>query len=149
MAVWQSQANFPSATARTRQTVAHLRAALDGPVLLAAEDYFQTAPDGEQVTLACLAAVGEEPLRSIAERRAEATGIPSGRAFHMVKQHFGLLVPILLAERFGAERVLTYRQSVNGPSSTRKVPYEWKSRLPWVTSYTPHRLITRNPSGSD
>lgn len=141
MAIWQSQRDFPSETPRTRQVVAYLDQILGVAIIeRAMAEYFSKNREGEQVTLACLAAIGEEHVRAIAERKAAAKGKSMDELFGMVKQHIGLWVAIVLARNYGPEKVLTYRRDSDGPSSTRQVPDLWKPELHWVSSYTPHKV---------
>lgn len=141
MAVWQSQKDFPSETPRTKQTVAYLDIEIGRDRLFACfKEYFDREPDGEQVTLAVLRAVGRAEVEVLAKKKAKAKNTSPARMFNMVKQHIGLWVAVRLAAYYGPEAVTTYRQTPNGPSSTRQVPDLWKPELEWVTSYTPHRV---------
>lgn len=142
MAVWQSQKDFSSETSRTKQTVAYLDQEVGRHVLeRAMDEYFIKWPNGEQVTLACLNAIGETKLRALAAKKAKVKGKTENSMFSMLKQHAGLWTAIVLARKYGAGKVFTYRQKPNGPSSTRQVPDLWKPELNWLSSYTPHKII--------
>lgn len=142
MATWQKQKDFPSETARTREAVSYLDREIGREALTQMfEDYFRDNAEGEQVTLAVLRGIGQRRAEELAEAKAKAKGKPVATMRNLVKQHIGLWVAINLARHYGAERVETYRQSPNGPSSTRKAPDSWKPELDWVNSYTPHRLV--------
>lgn len=141
MAIWQLQRDFPSETPRTRQAVAYLEQRIgSGTIERAMSEYFSEHPEGEQVTLACLEAIGEDQVRAIAEQQASSKGRSADSLFGMVKQHIGLWVAIVLARKYGADKVFTYRREAGGPSSTRQVPDLWKPSLGWVSRYTPHKV---------
>lgn len=143
-AVWQSQSDFPSETARTREAVSYLDREVGRAELFRIfDDYFSANPEGEQVTLAVLKGIGLKKVEQIATAKAKAKAKPVTAMRNLVKQHIGLWVAIRLADRYGAESVLTYRQRLNGPSSTRKAGDSWKPELNWVTAYTPHRVLAK------
>lgn len=129
-AIWKPQSVKPSTTARSRERTAWLRP-LRATFVEAIRAYYAQEPDGEQVTLACLRAVGPVALR-------EAGGA-IGRGEQEVKMDAGLYVPMVLAALAGAENVATYRDEITGKNSTRPRSSRWFD-LDWVSSYTPHRV---------
>lgn len=151
MAIWQTQKDFPSETARTREAVSYLDREIGKSALFRIFDhYFTKTPDGEQVTLAALKEIGLRRVSQLASAKAKAKGKTVAAMRNLVKQHIGLWVAIGLASYYGADSVETYRQRPSGPSSTRKVPDSWHPDLNWVTAYTPHRLVrTGNPPAKE
>lgn len=127
--------------------MAYLDQALSSAIIYRTMDvYFSKNPESEQVTLACLATVGEEHVRLIAEQKAAVKGRSADELFGMVKQHIGLWVAIALARKYGPRRVFTYRRDADGPSLTRQVPDLWKPELHWGSSYTPYGVtLETNP----
>jgi len=142
MAVWQSQEEKSSKTPRTEQLVAYLEREIGWAVIESAmEKYLRANPSGEQITLACFEAVGEAPLRRIADRTAQRKGKDPAKVFDQVKQHFGLWIAIVASDKYGPKNVQTHRRHAGGSSSTRSVPDLWKGSIPWVSSYSPHRIF--------
>ncbi|MCX5796613.1 MAG: hypothetical protein NTY77_14055 [Elusimicrobia bacterium] len=130
MYTWISQRRFSSRTARTVERTRYLES-LRGDLERAIRHYFERDPRGEQVTLACLAAVGKEEAQNIARH--------NGRTLDGVKQDIGLYVAILLGDLFQLEGVETYRDGKTLRNATRSRPPRW-NELAWVSKYTPHRL---------
>lgn len=130
MYTWVTQRRFPSRTTRTAERTRYLEP-LRESIEREIRSYFDRDPRGEQVTLACLAAVGREGAEDIARH--------NGRTFDGVKQDIGLYVAILLSGLFRPEGVETYRDSGTLRNATRLRPRRW-SELAWVSKYTPHRL---------
>lgn len=126
MAQWILQSSVPSITAAARSRTSYL-APLLGEVIAAIEAYFEASPNGEEVTLAVLQALGRERLEQV---RGE-------RSFGRVKQDVGLLVAQTLADLYGANRVETLRRDNGKSVSARR--NTWQS-LDWVNSFAPHRL---------
>lgn len=128
---WIRQNQFTSRNPRSLQRTNYLRG-LENVILQTFQSYLSPrADDKTQVTLACLEAIGENAVRGLAEQ--------TGRSFDTVKQDIGLFVPILLCERYGANRVETYRDSQSFRPGSRTRPKDW-AKLSWVNRYTPHRL---------
>jgi hypothetical protein len=96
-------------------------------VVEAIENYLRDNPDGEDVTLAVLQAVGRQRLKAFAK----------DRTFDRVKQDVGLLVAQTLVDLFGAIRVQTLRREDRKGTSARRNTW---TQLPWVNSYAPHRV---------
>lgn len=130
MYTWISQRRFSSRTARTVERTRYLESLRDG-LVREIRNYFERDPRGEQVTLACLAAVGREDAQHIARH--------NGRTLDGVKQDIGLYVAILLGDLFQLEGVETYRDENTLRNATRSRPPRWRE-LAWVSKYTPHRL---------
>lgn len=112
----------PAAIARTAW-LSPLAAAVDDAITA----YFATSPTGEDVTRAVLGAIGRERLERVA----------GSRTLNRAKQDLGLLVAQTLVSRFGAINVSTWR---NGRTAVTR-PNRDKT-LPWVNSYTPHRVAS-------
>jgi len=129
-ATWTSQTQKSSTSSGTRERTAWLRP-FRATFVQAIVQYFREEPDGEQVTLACLRAIGPENLRD--------AGARIGRGTMEVKMDAGLYVPILLVELAGADNVFTYRDDQTGKNSTRPRSSRWVG-LEWVSSYTPHKV---------
>lgn len=127
MAQWVPQNEFSSVTAAARSRTAYL-APLIRPVLQAIEDYIASEPDGEEVTLAVLREIGEEPLRQASQ----------GRSFDRAKQDVGLLVAQSLVDLYGASCVHTLRRDDRKAVSARRNTW---SDLGWVRNYAPHRIL--------
>lgn len=127
---WISQRDRPSRNARTVERTKYLEF-LRGELERTIRNYFERDPRGEQVTLACLAAVGRQGARDIARHNR--------RTLDGVKQDIGLYVAILLGELFRLEGVETYRDENTLRNATRSRPPRW-NELTWVSKYTPHRL---------
>jgi hypothetical protein len=96
-------------------------------VVEAIENYLHDHPDGEDVTLAVLQAIGRQRLQAFAK----------DRTFDRVKQDVGLLVAQTLVDLFGAIRVHTLRREDRKGSSARRNTW---TQLPWVNSYALHRV---------
>ena len=129
-ASWISQAQYCSRTNRSLERVRYLDA-VRPLIRKQAESYFRDYPDGEQVTLACLAAVEEKLLETLSQEYELNT--------RTVKQDLGILVPLVLIDLVGPEGVETYRHSESLKNSTRSCPKRFAKRS-WVSRYTPHRL---------
>ncbi|MBK7978307.1 MAG: hypothetical protein IPK07_35355 [Deltaproteobacteria bacterium] len=126
LAVWVSQEERPSVTPQARRRTAHL-ANLDAVAEQAIDAYLEREPEGDEVTLAVLSAVGPDRLRATAPKVH-----PDRR-----KQDLGLLVAQLLVDKFGPRRVLTLRGDDRRSPSTRRNTW---TDLPWVNRFTPHRV---------
>jgi len=131
--VWIKQGEFGSDRPRTRERVAYLTmdASVSDTVERAIRDYFEREPAGEQVTLNCLAALGQA--------RVEATARNWHKSPDTVKQDLGLLVPIRLCQLAGTENVETLRDESTRRNATRQRSSRWPM-LTWVSKYTPHRV---------
>ncbi|MBI5246687.1 MAG: hypothetical protein HY923_05860 [Elusimicrobia bacterium] len=130
MYAWIPQTRFSPRKARTVERTRYLEP-LNATLEREIRDYFERDPRGEQVTLACLAAVGEEGARDIARRNR--------RTLDGVKQDLGLYVAIMLGDLFPLEDIETYRDEKTLRNATRSRPPR-RSELAWVSKYTPHRL---------
>lgn len=129
MTQWILQSRVPSITPATRNRTAYL-APLLNDVIAAIKAYFETKPDGEDVTLAVLQALGYERLQ-----------LTRGtRTFGRVKQDVGLLVAQTLADLYGANYVETLRRGDGKSVSARR--NTWPT-LDWVNSFAPHRRLHR------
>ncbi len=113
-------------TPQARRRTAHL-ASLDSVAEQAIDAYLEHEPEGDEVTLAVLTAVGADRLRATAPKVH-----PDRR-----KQDLGLLVAQLLVDKFGPRRVLTLRGDDRRSPSTRRNTW---AELPWVNRFTPHRV---------
>lgn len=130
MQIWIPQSVFPSRTTRTLARTRYL-AGVRGALVRAIERYHASEPGGEEVTLACLEAVGEAGVHDLARTH--------GRTYDTVKQDLGLFVAILLAETYPPEQVETYRDETTRKNAVRVRPSR-RGGLDWVSKYTPHRL---------
>lgn len=126
MAQWISQSNVSSLSKSARSRTAYL-APLLSEVLDAVDTYLTEHPDGEEVTLAVMRAVGLEGLNSLC----------GDRSIDTAKQDLGLLVATTLVDVYGSKAVDTYRRDDGRAVSSRRNTWE---DLPWVRSYTPHRV---------
>lgn len=106
-----------------------------GDVIAAIEAYFEANPDGEEVTLAVLQALGRERLEQFR----------GARTFGRVKQDVGLLVAQTLADLYGANRVETLRRDDGKSVSARR--NTWPD-IDWVNSFAPHRLLHAGPGNA-
>jgi hypothetical protein len=97
-------------------------------VLTAIETYVAANPDGEEVTLAVLKAIGEDRIRQVS----------TGRSFDRAKQDVGLLVAQSLVDFYGANRVHTLRRENRKSISAHRNTWD---DLEWVNSYAPHRIL--------
>lgn len=129
-ASWVSQSTYSSRSNRSVERVRYLDG-LRPSIREHAEDYFRDHPEGEQVTLACLAAVEESRLEELAREFKISS--------RTVKQDLGILVPLVLIEMVGPDGVETYRHSESLKNSTRSCPKRF-AQGSWVSRYTPHRL---------
>jgi hypothetical protein len=127
MAQWILQANVPSITPAARNRTLYL-APLLTDVVVAVEAYFDAHPDGEEVTLAVLEALGRNRLDQMR----------GGRSFDRVKQDVGLLVAQTLVDLYGAGRVATLRRDDGKSVSARR---NTRATLDWVDSFAPHRVL--------
>jgi hypothetical protein len=127
MSEWVPQNECSSVTAASRSRTSYL-----GPIISsvvdAIETYFRDNPEGEEVTLAVLEAIGLRRLKALAK----------DRTFDRVKQDVGLLVAQALVDLFGATRVHTLRREDRKGTSARR---NTRPQLPWVNSYAPHRVL--------
>jgi len=96
--------------------------------LRAIDEYLSANPDGKEVTLAVLKAIGEQGLRQAS----------SGQSFDRAKQDLGLLVAQSLVDLYGANRVLTLRREDRKAISARRNTW---ADLEWVNSYAPHKIL--------
>ncbi|WNG56537.1 hypothetical protein F0U59_18575 [Archangium gephyra] len=127
MARWFPQSVSPSVSKGTRQRTAYLDPLLPR-INDSIRDYLAQHPDGEEVTLAVLRALGRDLLVSLqGEEKLDRT-----------KQDVGLKVAICLVDLFGASRVLTFRENDGKAPSTRDAK---RAGLDWVARYTPHRVL--------
>ncbi|MDY0061008.1 MAG: hypothetical protein RBU45_14450 [Myxococcota bacterium] len=127
MAKWISQTKTSSITPAARKRTAYLLP-FAADVIAAIQTYFQDNPDGEEVTLAVLRALGKERLEQIG----------GGRSFGRVKQDVGLFAAQMLVDLFTAARVQTLRRDDETSVSDRR--NKWPD-LDWVDSYAPHRVL--------
>lgn len=137
MPVWITQREFPSKTTRTEKRVQYLDsdAELAKVADAAREQYFRNEPDGEFITLRIFEEIGKSKLEEIAQR--------TGKKISTVIQDIGLWVPIRISSALGGDALETYRQDrITFNCSKRPVPAAWKSKVPFVSSCTPHRLRT-------
>lgn len=132
MAQWISQSNVPSITPSTRRRTAYLTS-LGPDVRSAIGAYFDAHPDGKEVTLAVLDALGRDRLEQVRGHRS----------FGRVKQDVGLLAAQTLVDLHGATRVETLRRQNQRSVSSRRC--RWDS-LDWVDSFTPHRILPSSPT---
>lgn len=137
MSIFLSQARVTTRTERVRKRVRYLEqaAGLRVRVVAALRAYLAENPQGTEVSLAALAAIGQEAVQRLAEERGAGEGT--------VKQDIGAWVVLLLLELYPPERVETLRQlsdkgwvAANG-LRPRRGPF---AALDWVTSFTQHRL---------
>ena len=133
MAKWVSQQKTASTSANARSRVKHLDPVREEAVQ-AIRDYYAAHPDGEEVTVAVLAKLGRERLIQL------SGGVGKLDA---AKQDVGRLVPILLVELYGADRVTTLREDNGRSVSTRAVKHP---EVNWATRYTPHRVMPAGES---
>src|SRR5262249_48236995 len=126
MSEWVPQNECSSVTAASRSRTSYLRPIIS-LVVEAIENYLRNNPNGEDVTLAVLQAVGRQRLKVFAK----------DRTFDRVKQDVGLLVAQTLVDLFGAIRVQTLRREDRKGTSARRNTW---TQLPWVNSYAPHRV---------
>ncbi|MBN2384608.1 hypothetical protein JXQ70_17175 [bacterium] len=140
-----SQREKSSSTTRTLGTVAYLeqQPGLRDIVEGAIDNYLQSVPEGEQVTLACFKAIGKDRLHALAETESIRRKKPINKMIDLIKQHIGLWVPIILAQKFGPENIYTFRNEKDLINANRLVPDFWKPELYWVSSFTPHRRILK------
>lgn len=97
----------------------------------AIDAYFTADPHGEDVTLAVLRAVGRQDLERLA----------GPRTLNRAKQDLGLFVAQTLVARFGESNVKTWRKDRAAVTRRNKDT----KQLGWVTSYTPHQVVTGGP----
>jgi hypothetical protein len=95
-------------------------------------EYFESQPDGEDVTLRVLERLGRD--------RVIALGGGVGK-LDATKQDIGRLVAIQLVQEFGPSSVLTHRGNDEHAVSTRAVR---TPGLEWVSRYTPHRVQSQD-----
>lgn len=131
MAKWVKQSDYPSGTNRARTRTRYL-SALQPDIERAAQQYFAANPDGEQVTVAALAAIGAKRLQAMAP----------GKPLDDLKKDAGLFIAITLADTYRGDRVATYRSDDGRAASTRPVRQGGPA---WVANYTPHRLLPERP----
>ena len=62
--------------------------------------------------------------------------------FDTIKKDIGLYTVLVLIDHFGRRRVETLRNPATGKNSTRSRTADWPT-LPWVSRYTPHRVVAR------
>lgn len=127
MAKWILQSSVSSITPASRSRTSYL-ASLRSDVVTAIKDYFSAKPDGEEVTLAVLDALG----------RARLEQVRGKRSFSRVKQDMGLLVAQTLSDLYGASSVETLRRDDGKSVSARRNTWD---NLDWVKCFAPHRLI--------
>ena len=132
MARWVSQSVSPSTSKRARVKVSYLKdleAQVDGII----RDYFQTRPNGEDVTVDVLSRLGLDALTAAGGEREPG----------VVKQDVGLLVAMRLVSIFSPDEVLTYREEDGKKVSLRTAR---RADAPWINRYTPHRLLRTGTS---
>ncbi len=127
MAQWVSQRQCSSITKESRQRTAYLMPALQ-EVEKGIRDYFAQNKNGEEVTLAVLKCIGKQRLQALA----------GNMSFNRAKQDLGLFVAMILDDLYGNNFIYTFRRDDQKTVSERK--NNWPD-LPWVNSYTPHRLV--------
>ena len=127
MSEWVPQNECSSVTAASRSRTSYLRPIIS-LVVEAIEDYLRDSPDGEEVTLAVLQAIGRTRLKPYAK----------DRTLDRVKQDVGLLVAQTLVDLFGATRVQTLRRQDRKGTSARRNTW---AGLRWVNSFAPHRVL--------
>jgi hypothetical protein len=126
MTHWTPESVGSSTTPQARSRTAYLHRLV--PVVRErVQSYLAAQPEGVEVELACLAAVG----------RPELDGLRDGRALGTVKRDLGLLVTQLLVDLHGPANVQTLRRA-DGRASIVRNP---KADLAWVYSFTPQRVV--------
>lgn len=131
--IWVPQITYPTSTERVLERVRYLRGPLEDSLTRTIRSYFSSKEPLEtqtQVTLACLQAVGYSRFLSLTQTFS--------RSPNALKQDIGMFIPVLLVTIFGAENVVTYRNSDTNKASTRS--NTWRD-LHWVSRYTPHRVL--------
>ncbi|MDP8205688.1 MAG: hypothetical protein P9L92_03410 [Candidatus Electryonea clarkiae] len=138
MAIWVYQFEKPSKTPSTKKRVEYLESYIDRKAIeTTIYEYFQDNPSGEEVTLACFNNIGEQKLRQIAKDIAKDH---CNKKFDQIKRDFGLLVPIVMGELFGEDKVLTYRKNNGKECNPISVSLSNWKELRWIGSFTPHKI---------
>jgi rRNA-processing protein FCF1 len=127
MAKWVSQSVASSVSNNARNRTRYLQP-LVPEIHEVIRRYFANRPEGEDVTLEVLKAIGRDKVDAL---RGE-------QKFDRAKQDVGLLVAICLVDLYGPARVLTFREDDGKAVSTRAAK---RSGLDWVSRFTPHRVL--------
>ena len=131
MAAFVNQIKISTETTRTLSRVNYLLDAIGNRLEVSIQEYFFKNPHGETVTLEVFKSIGKSEIRNLSKK--------FGKKTEEIKKDIGLVVPILGARLYSANKFQTYRNIKTGKNSLRKTPVSYRKSVD-ILNYTPHRI---------